>query len=273
MTQDGARPPSPLFIDANGRRLFALYRPASDRFGDEVRGSVLYLPPFAEEMNRARRMATLLGRALSEAGYAFLNLDLTGTGESDGDFADARWETWQDDVRAAARWLEAESGAAPVLLGLRTGALLAASVGGAPLILWQPVASGARMLNQFLRIRIAAHLSGGPVEIADGLRAEWDAGRAVEVAGYAVNPDLAAALETLELAGMVPAAESATGWIETGGAEDGPSPAAQRVIGAWRDRGARIETRVVEGEPFWTIQETTVAPAMIDATLEMLGRP
>ena len=77
--------PEPLFIETGDRRLFALYHPAA---GD-ARGSVLMLPPFAEEMNMSRRMSYLTGRAFAAAGYDFLSLDLTGTGDSSGDFAGA----------------------------------------------------------------------------------------------------------------------------------------------------------------------------------------
>ena len=115
--------PEPLFIDIDERRLFGLYHTADT----DIRGTVLLLPPFAEEMNMSRRMTYLTGRALAAAGYGCLTLDLTGTGESSGEFAEARWEIWQDDARTAAAWLAKKTGQTPLFLGLRAGALLAAA--------------------------------------------------------------------------------------------------------------------------------------------------
>ena len=269
----GAPPaPVPLFIEADGRRLFALHHAPAGT----PRGAVVFLPPFAEELNMSRRMAYLLGRALADAGYAFLEADLTGTGESAGDFADARWETWRGDARAAVAWLAASSGCEPALLALRAGALLAADIASSDarprrLILWQPVGNGQTMMSQFLRIRVAAGLMGGDKETTAALRAEWTAGRAVEVAGYEVHPELAHAVDALSLAALAPPAGSRVDWIETGDAERGAAPASQRTIEAWREAGLPVALRICPGEPFWTIQETTLAPAMIAATLAALS--
>ena len=263
--------PEPLFIEIGDRRLFALYHPPPA----ETRGCVLMLPPFAEEMNMSRRMTYLTGRAFAAAGYGFLSLDLTGTGDSSGDFADARWTTWREDADAAIDWLQEKTGHAPMLLGLRAGALLAASLRHpSPLILWQPVGNGETMLNQFLRIRVAAALTGNAQkESTRDLRALWDAGKAVEVAGYEIDPALAAELDPLRLADMPPPNNVPVIWVETGDAERGHSPASRRVIDAWSDKGLDIRTRLCPGEPFWTIQETTTAPAMIDVTLDAVRNP
>lgn len=262
--------PNPLFIETSGRRLFALYHAA----GEDRKGSVLMLPPFAEEMNMSRRMGYLAGRAISAAGYDFLHLDLTGTGESSGDFEDADWETWQQDAAAAADWLARETGQVPAVLGLRAGALLAADTAfdRRGLIFWQPVGNGETMLNQFLRIRVAAGLTGsGDKETTKDLRAEWAAGNPVEVAGYMVSPALAAGLDALRLADMTPGPNTAVTWLETGTPGGDPTPGSQRIIDAWSAAGIEVTATVCEGEPFWTIQETTLAPALIDATVAALA--
>lgn len=271
MTGGNSPAPVPLFIDADGRKLFALHHSPAGA----AKGSVLMLPPFAEELNMSRRMTYLLGRALAQAGFGFLLPDLTGTGESAGDFVDARWDIWQSDAETARRWLTEAHGHPPVVLGLRAGALLAASLDPvARLILWQPVGNGQTLLNQFLRIRVAAGLMGnGEKESTQSLRAEWTAGRPVEIAGYEIHPDLAAALDPLRLAQIAPPAGTRVDWIETGNAETGPSPASARTLDAWRDGGCDVRVDIRAGDPFWTIQETTLAPALIDATLAALQTP
>lgn len=275
MNTDSA--PVPLFLEANGRRLFAVHHPpGGGASGDGARGAVLLLPPFAEEMNMSRRMLYLLGRALAADGCHCLLPDLTGTGESDGDFSDARWETWAGDARSARDWLADRAGCPVVPLGLRAGALLAAGLEAPPrLILWQPVGNGQTMLNQFLRIRVAGGLTGGEdgreKETTAQLRAEWAAGRPVEIAGYEVHPELAAALDAQRLDALAPAAGTRVDWIETGDAASGPSPATARIVETWRAAGVDVRPHVCAGDPFWTIQETAFAPAMIEATLAALA--
>ncbi len=58
------------------------------------------LPPFAEEMNKCRRMMALTAYALQAAGLDVLFVDLFGTGDSGGDFADGSLEVWRSDLHA-----------------------------------------------------------------------------------------------------------------------------------------------------------------------------
>ena len=99
-------------------QLFCLYHPPQ---GD-CRGAVLYVPPFAEEMNRARRIAAQQARALAALGYGVLQPDLGGTGDSSGDFGEARWDSWKDDLAACCAWLGERIAQPPVLWCLRLGA-------------------------------------------------------------------------------------------------------------------------------------------------------
>src|SRR5688500_15035872 len=121
-----------------------------------ARGAVLLIHPFAEEMNRCRRMAALQARAFAAAGWTVLQMDLYGCGDSAGDFSGATWNRWLDDVVDSAAWLREKTGQRLVLWGLRAGCLLATQAAGriepaADLVLWQPVASGKQFLQQFLR--------------------------------------------------------------------------------------------------------------------------
>ena len=92
------------FLPADPGQRFCLLHPAQ---GGIERGLVVYAHPFAEEMNKSRRMAALQARALSAAGYTVLQIDLLGCGDSSSDFGDATWQSWVDDVVAACRWLRA----------------------------------------------------------------------------------------------------------------------------------------------------------------------
>ena len=158
--------PEPLFIDGAEGPLFVVYHRPADTGSSRCDSAVLYLPPFAEEMNRSRRMASLLARTLADEGFGVLILDPFGTGDSAGNFKDASWDTWCDDARAACLWLAGQGYQKISLVGLRLGACLALETACAEdlrdllaqIVLWQPVSNGETFLNQFLRIRVAAGL-------------------------------------------------------------------------------------------------------------------
>lgn len=162
MAHPSFRSALPFFLPAAPGERFCLYHapdPAQRR-----RGAILYVHPFAEELNKTRRMAALQARAFAAAGHPVLQMDLYGCGDSSGDFADARWDIWCRDLMLACQWLRGRGGERLYLWGLRLGALLAIDFACAPgcrpdaLILWQPVVSGRTHLNQFLRMEQAARL-------------------------------------------------------------------------------------------------------------------
>lgn len=268
--------PHPVFIESSSGRLFGVYRARAD--GPGPRRAALYVPPFAEEMNRSRRMAALQARALASRGFDTLLIDLFGTGDSGGDFRDARLPSWLDDIEAAADWLEARGSAVSCLWGLRLGALLAcAAAASRPqrfkrLVLWQPVTDGKAMLTQFLRIRVAASMAeGGAAEKTEELRAQLAAGAFVEVGGYELSAELALALDGMRMDRLGLAAEASVSWLEVGTeAGDRILPAGERVIEGWRKTGISVFAATVAGDPFWTLQETTLAPELLDATTNVL---
>lgn len=269
----GAIPFEPFFLDGAAGPLFAVhYR--SEATGARRRG-IVYLPPFAEEMNRARRMAALQARALAASGCSVLLLDPFGTGDSGGDFRDARWEIWQDDVARAVAWLRARDCDTVTLLGLRLGALLALECAASRpqtierVILWQPVLRGEQMMTQFLRLRLAADLAatrtGG--ENTAALRRQLAEGSQIEIAGYTLNHALVAAIDGLKLAELGLRCPVPIDWIEIGGTTDrAPSPAHQQIVARWSQSEVKFALHRAVGEPFWALQETTLAPSAIALT-------
>jgi alpha/beta superfamily hydrolase len=148
----------PFFIPAEKGTRFCLYHPTAN---GRTRGAIIYLHPFAEEMNKSRRMAALQARAMARIGYDVLQIDLLGCGDSSGDLAEARWQDWEDDVHLAHRWLRARNDAPVCFWGLRAGCLLAASAASrlkepANFIFWQPVVSGKQHWQQFMRLKMAS---------------------------------------------------------------------------------------------------------------------
>lgn len=267
--------PQPLFIRApDGGMRFAMHHaPAGS-----PRALVVYLHPFAEEMNKSRRMAALQSRALAGAGFAVLQIDLQGCGDSSGELVQASWQGWLADAALAVAWLRRQHGAGlPVWLwGLRAGCLLAAEAaaqieGPCHFLFWQPPAAGKPLLQQFLRLKMAADLhSGKGAAVTDGLRAQLAAGQAVEVAGYLLPPAVAAGLEQAQL--RPPATPAQCVWLETSLREPAALlPASQAPLATWRQAGHDVRASAVQGPAFWQTQEIEDAPALISATLEALG--
>jgi exosortase A-associated hydrolase 2 len=246
-------------------RIFCAHHSPAAKF------QVIAAPPFAEEMNKSRRMFTLLGNALKSRGYGVLIPDLYGTGDSAGDFADARWEIWKQNLAHAYRYLENQGAATVALLGLRLGALLATEcireelLAVDRLVLWQPVVNGNAYLTQFLRLRLAADIAAENKETTKHLREKLAAGEALEIAGYTLAPALASAIDAANMRELVPNNSLTVHWMEISSGAS-LAPPSRAVVDRWRGKTPCIET-VVAGPPFWTTAEITVAPELIERTL------
>lgn len=221
-------------------------------------------------------MAALQARALAEAGYAVLQIDLCGCGDSEGDFADATWESWLDDVSLAYRWLRDQTDAPLFLWGLRAGCLLAASFSErlperVNFIFWQPVTSGKQHWQQFARLKLAGELAaGGGKEVMDLLKRQLDSGQVVEIAGYTVSPHLVEGLQASEL--LPKGTVGNVLWLESSSREDCTlGPAALRYMEHWKATGGGVDAKVVRGPAFWQTVEVEDSPALIDATLAAIG--
>ncbi len=259
-------PARPWFLPLGERRLFCLdHRPHGT-----PRGAVLYVPPWAEEMNKSRRMAALQSRALAAAGWHVLQLDPTGTGDSSGDFADASWDLWLDDLDGARAWLAQASGFEPWLWGLRLGALLASdSLARRPapgLVCWQPVVSGRLHLQQFLRLKAGAEwlAPGRAAEQQAKPMDQLQAGDVVEVAGYRLSPALALPMARAEM--RLPATLPRVVCLEVAPRESAAlSPASEKLLAPVRG-SADVHSAVVMGSSFWQALEIETVPALLAAT-------
>jgi exosortase A-associated hydrolase 2 len=260
----------PAFFDGPRGRLFALE--IAPRGRDAGLG-VLLCPPFAEELNRTRRAAQVAARVMARHGCRVLLLDPAGTGDSDGDFADGTWDGWIADLSAGADRLRARGAGRLCLWGVRLGAALAVEVAARQActhaLLWQPVVKGAAFLTQFLRLRVAAEMlaaEGGAT--VEALRAELAAGGTVEVAGYAVGPALARAIDAVDLGDA--AAAAALGdvdWMEAVAEAGRPLSVASRgVVERWQAGGVAVRTHAAVAQPFWGTPEIVVPAELVRAT-------
>lgn len=269
----------PDFMTINDRRLLCVRR--RPRAG-AARQRIMIVPPFAEEMNKCRRLLALSAEALAAAGAEVWLPDLSGTGDSEGEFAHASWSRWCDELVSLDAALAASQANVPhAYLAVRSGALLLADASTrlanlhrATILLWQPVFDGARFLQQFLRLRTMAGRLSGVDESVSGLMARVRAGEIVEVAGYGLGASVADGLDAARLAPAGFAMARRLTLLEfknTLGAT--PSlPAAQFVAACGEDHcEARVQT--LECEQFWATQEISAPRVVVDASLSALCAP
>ena len=170
----------------------------------QARGTVLFLPPLGDEMNHTRPLMAAAARALSAVGWTVQCTDPYGTGDSEGDFADASLANWAEDfaadAAAAARqgpwvWWVARQGA--LLLPALWQAL---QRGGVPLPValasWNSVVQGRAVVTQWLRLAALGTTSSTVGEGVEFLRRQLAAGVPVECAGYRLSPAFANELES-----------------------------------------------------------------------------
>lgn len=264
--------PEPLFLATpRGRRLVVRWRPP------QFSASVLFLPPFAEEMNKCRPMMVRTARAMATRGMATYIVDPGGTGDSEGEFAAATADDWVADLADAAGLAEAEGGPVAAAVGVRFGALLLPALTQqlpalTRVALWAPQISGEMQLRQFLRLKVAAGLmGGGGRETVAGLRARLDAGETLEVAGYELSPVLARGLAALDLRelDLRPGARLRCFELSTA-----PEAAPGRALAGFVEEcGTRFgaDAVVLNGDAFWSTVEIALCPALVERTAGFIG--
>ena len=237
-------------------------------------GCVLVVPPFAEEMNKCRRMVTEVALALAERGIATVVPDLYGTGDSGGDFADADWSAWLGDIDRASGWAAESVSPVTGVLAIRLGCALsvqAALDGCLPSVsrsvFWQPVLDGRRHLTQFLRLRLAASLMADRKETMADLHQLLVREGELEVAGYRLSARLVRELEEIKCPEQLPLALGRVALLEVN-RDDEPSYSKDtaRFLGDLAEQTGRVEGQMHPGEPFWSSVEIVTNTSMIRAT-------
>lgn len=263
-----ALPLLPFFLPASGgQRYCLLHLPPPGR---SARGGIVYVHPFAEELNKSRHVAAAQARAFAAAGYSVLQIDLFGCGDSSGDFGEARWDIWRNDLHLACAWLAQRVDGPLTVWGLRLGALLALDFASraplplAHLLLWQPELDGRRVIDRFLRLRLASGmLAGGAREAPGHARAALANGEPVEVAGYLLAPELAHAIDGVRASALMPAVP--VYWLDYQ-APGQHAPPLPQLAREWREHGAAVHVASFGDGPFWHSGELLACPQLLHAT-------
>lgn len=271
-----ARCVAPRFIQGTTNSLFIVeYRPKS-----KEQGIVLFAPPFAEEMNRSRRMISQQARVFAGLGYRVIVPDLSGTGDSHGEFATATWEIWCNDLVAVLDASGNPDNLPVIMWSLRSGALLAAqvviekSICPQMIILWSPCLSGQTYMTQFLRLRLLSSriTNSGNKESMAELKAILDAGESLEVAGYEISARLFRSIDEMDLVSQMADIGLPVFWYElVGNADSSMSAVASKAIEDLNGRGCEIRAEKAVGPNFWSTAELTMAQDLIDLTSKNLS--
>jgi exosortase A-associated hydrolase 2 len=228
------------------------------------------VPAFGEEMNKTRRMLTELSIQLSHRGVAMLVPDLSGTGDSEGNFADADWDQWIDDLNVVADWAAAQGLQVDRLVTVRTGALLAAQyVQRRPVrkaVLWQPVFEGSTFVKQTLRVRtLAGAMSSAAKERVEDLIGRIAGGEALNVAGYPLTANTVGKLMKLKADDLALAGFGSVHTIDVTASTD--------RCGTFEEKrgGTKVEAIRLLGVPYWNPVETIVDHSVIARTVDLLA--
>jgi exosortase A-associated hydrolase 2 len=260
------------FLSSRHGPLFCRYSPAESI---SERNAVVHVPAFGEEMNKSRRMISLQVDHFNAAGYAVLVFDLYGTGDSGGDFGEATWAIWLDNLQDVVAWVKEQGIESVDFWSLRLGGLLAIDfISRNPglvsrLLLWHPVLNGETFLTQFLRLRVAAAMISDvrPPEKTGDLKMQLVQGQAIEVVGYQLDPELALPMMKVTIEPEKLTSLSSVAVFELVANVDAlPVMANQQFIDKLLARGIDATVTKVIGEQFWSSQEITIVPALLPAT-------
>lgn len=268
----------PLFLDSSGRSVFVQRFPAATNL--PFQGTVLHLPAFAEEMNKSRAMVACQARAMAQAGYDVVLPDYFGTGDSGGEFCEASWDIWLEDMRTCLTQLSRKPAGPLVLWGLRLGGLMAMQLSEVMekqpscLILWNPVLNGERYMAQFLRLRLAnSMLHGAAKEKAADLKAQLDDHGILEVAGYELPCALFQQISALKAESLMLSSQIKVFWRELSPASTELSLPAKKLMALWQKAGLTVDSAMIEGPQFWSTQEIARSDKLIESTTGYLMNP
>ena len=261
------------YIDGPAGELFITrFRP---RDTTDCSHAVICLPPFAEEMNKSRRMLALQGRLLADRGRMFVLPDVAGTGDSEGEFGDTTWRAWCDDIRSVVAWLQIRGVDRIDFLAVRSGVYLGLEMMATTpcrIALWSPVVRGNTMLDQLFRTVLVRGLgSGQPTSVAE-IRDSLAQAGGMEVAGYWLSANLVSGIDALDSRNITFAAGSRVLWADVSPAVmDGVPRKAQRLLSDWDAQRATTEYSRFVGPQFWAGPEIEVVPELLEKTTVFLA--
>lgn len=188
----------PFYLDSEGRRLYAVLHIPDKRAG----AAVVFCHPFAEEKRCSHLAFIHAARELCHEGFHCLRIDMTGYGDSEGEFADVTVHTWLNDVNAAVQYIASNVPDARIgLLGLRLGGTLAALTAERCsdiefLALWEPIVNGKTFVSMNIRRSLMRKMLTQGKDFRSAQRSQADVS---DFDGWLVSQQLRRDIEELDL--------------------------------------------------------------------------
>ena len=243
------------FLERDGRRIFTISH--LPNAADTAKGGILLVPPFFEELNHSRYFYTQLAQRVCAAGYESLYFDYSCTGDSAGEFADAIWEHWIEDLQLAFDTLNARC-SLKAIVGVRGAALTLSawlkktSQNDFALSLVAPTMNGVEIADAMLKSEILrAAFEGRKISREQFLENIREQGHA-QMGGYRVPHKLLDAISResfLPSRQSLPVRTSIFRIARTAGSNSATSKPQPRDVSE-RDQSDPLE-RTIQLEPFW----------------------
>jgi exosortase A-associated hydrolase 2 len=265
----------PRFMGEEGERFFTLQFLSEDT----PKAHIVFIPPFAEEMNRCRSLVATQARSFARAGYSCTLIDFYGTGDSQGRLCEASLAIWKRNIQLAVNSLQHDYPAPLILWGLRLGGLIALDYAAGSefkpqeIILWHPVNSAALYVNQVLRQRVASLMVKNlPPETTKEIRQRLAQGENVEVAGYTLSEMLVRDIEGIEFTNMSQLSAGTIFWLEhVSEAGKDIGLASRKVVDQLTQQSNRVEVQTFCDPPIWQLYDRDFAPQLLAATDGLLA--
>ncbi len=261
----------------NSQIFLAHYAPCEQSEGVGSQQTVIFVPPFAEEMNRSKRMYVLCARLLADAGIHSICFDFAGTGDSSGEWGDYSYQDWKQnliDVYQFAKKITPTIN----LITLRDSALISLDliklneIHIDKCVMWDPIDNGEVLIRQLVRMKIASAMADDlkkitTQEVSESIEKEGY----LEVGGYHVSSDLIDCIKSQKISdGFEDALNSAElHWMTTGKSNNSAKqqlPISLAKLDLSEKLLAQLTLHSVNDVRFWMQQEVTISPVLLRET-------
>jgi len=235
--------------------------------------AIVFIPPFAEEMNKSRHIISATMRKLNAAGYSCYLLDNYGTGDSEGDLDSATMTIWRDDLQQLLTLLAKRGIRNVSFIAIRFGTLqlfdllnqyeLPLPLGR--VVLWQPFFDLAKFWQQFARIKVAEAMASGSKLSQKQLELQLEQAQTIEIAGYPISPAFYHSLLQANTAFPSQLSDAALYWLETSQLESVAVPVEK--MRQQLQSLCQLKFHQLKDEPYWQTTELADATHLQALTL------
>ena len=264
----------------NSHIFLAHYLPVGKQADPEKNRAVVLVPPFAEEMNRSKRMYVLCARLLADSGIHAICFDYSGTGDSSGKWGDFEYQDWVGDVSDVYTY-STKHASEVNFIALRFGALVLADailqseITAKKCLLWDPVEKGDALTRPLVRMKIAAAMADNSKKITtqEVMDAMSNTGY-IESAGYHITHSMFDEVNGKKLSDNISSIMEAMDvhWMTSGKFKQTEN---QWLANSLQQSDLELSKlnnlhmHAVNDVKFWMQQEVTISPQLLKLTREV----